>query len=141
MTPFFDDRVAQWVAKHIPDCSRGFGNCRALGVEHNGQVVAGVVFHNWDPVSGVIELSSAATDRRWMTRNVMSTVFDYVFDGLKCQLAVARTHEDNMTVRKLWKALGADEYLIPRLRGRDAAEAIETLTEESWKRSKFYISS
>ena len=108
-----------------------------MGVEHKGQVVAGVVFHNWSPEAGVIELSCAAENKRWMTRGVMRTALGYVFDLLECQSAVARTAETNITVRKLWKALGAQEYVIPRLRGVNEAEAILVLPKEAWMDSKF----
>lgn len=137
MVPFFDDRVAAWVAARIPGCARGFGECRAMGVASRDRMAAGVVFHNWQPEAGVVEMSCAADDPRWMTRRVMRVAFGYVFDGLQCQMAVARIHEDNDGARKLWRGLGADEFVIPRLRGKDAAEAIYTITAEQWAASPF----
>lgn len=100
-------------------------------------LVGGVVFHNWNPETGVIEVSAASIDARWATRGVMRAVFEYIFQTAECQLAVARTGEDNKRTRRLWKALGATEYIIPRLRGRTASEAILTLTQEAWENSKF----
>lgn len=136
MTPFWDDRVADFVSARIPNCARGFGECRALGV-HNGQgIVAGVVFHNWSPEDKVIEISSAATDPRWLTKRVMREAFGYAFDGLGCRFVIARIHEHNKRARRLWKGLGASEYVIPGLRS-GAAEAVYTLSKEQWKRSKF----
>lgn len=108
-----------------------------MGVASPDRLVAGVVFHNWCPESAVIELSCAADDRRWMTRRVMNAAFGYVFDGLGCQMAVARIHEANEAARKLWRGLGAQEFIIPRLRGKDAAEVIYTLTREQWAASPF----
>lgn len=134
MRPFWDASVADWVAERI-DGAGGFGKCRALGVARNGKLVAGVVFHNWSPDAQVIEVSAAAEHRGWATRTVLSTGFNYAFSF--CQAAVARTHQDNMPVRRLWSAFGASEHIIPRLRGRDAAEAIYILTAEQWAASKF----
>lgn len=115
-----------------------FGNCRTMAVvDRRGETVAGVVFHNWSPESEVIEISAASTDRRWASRNVLRAVFDYCFESAGCQMVVARHAEENQPARRLWRALGAQEYLIPRLRGRTASEAIATLTDDAWKQSRF----
>jgi RimJ/RimL family protein N-acetyltransferase len=137
LIPFFDDRVAAWVARNIEGCGLGFGNCRALGVAHNDQLVAGLVFHNWEPDNGLIEISAAATHRGWMTRKVVNTAMEYAFDGLECQAIVARISEANEPARKIWQALGSAEYTIPRLRGRDTAGCIYVLTDDAWQRSRF----
>lgn len=137
MTPFFDCRVAAWVAARIPNCSRGFGECQALGVEHRGQLVGGLVFHNWSPEYGVIEMSGASEDARWLTRNVISKALNYVFDELKCQMVVANQNPENQRAVRVWKALGAQEFIIPRLRGRNNAGSLITLTDEAWSKSKF----
>ena len=137
MIPFFDDRVAEWVARNIEGCNLGFGNCRALGVAHKGELVAGLVFHNWEPENGLIEISAAATHRGWMTRKVVNTAMEYAFDGLECQAIVARISAINLPARKIWQALGSDEYTIPRLRGRETAGCIYLLTDDAWRRSRF----
>lgn len=137
MIPFFDDRVADWVARHIEGCERGFGPSRALGVAHKGDLVAGLVFHNWEPEHALIEISAAATHRGWMTRQVVNTAMEYVFDGLNCQAVVARIGEWNKPARRIWQALGSAEYTIPRLRGRDKAGCLYVLTDDAWKLSRF----
>lgn len=136
MTPLFlpPEAVVPFVAR-ICDERPDYGECRAMGVfDRRGQMVAGVVFHNWNPRSQVIEVSAAATDPRWATRGVLQVAFGYVF-GI-AQMCVARTHEDNNPVRKLWKAFGAEEIILPRMRGRTASEALLTLTDDAWARSK-----
>lgn len=136
MTPFFDDSVAPWVAARIEGCERGFGECRALGIGHGGQLVGGIVFHNWEPEHGLIEISSAATHRGWMTRKVINTAMEYVFQGLECQAVVARIAQTNDSARRIWLALGSSEHVIPRLRGRDKAGCIYVLTDDAWKRCR-----
>lgn len=137
MTPVWGDNatVAEFV-RQVCGESRSFGDCQAMGViNSDGNLVAGVVFHNWNPESEVIEVSAGAIDSRWATREVLRTGFGYAFSF--CQMVVARTHEDNATVRRLWKAFGAQEVIIPRLRGRTASEAILTLTDDAWANSRF----
>lgn len=135
MIPFWDEKVADWVGARLEGGERGFGECKAMGVAHGFETVAGVVFHNWCPESGVIEISCAAENPRWMTRTVMNEAMSYAFSF--CQMVVARIHQDNTTARKLWRGLGASEFIIPRMRGRRAAEAIYTLTDGQWEISKF----
>lgn len=129
------DVVAPTVQKII-GLPRGWGNCQtAAVVDSDSRFAAGLVFHNYDPEAGVIEVSAGALNPKWAQRQVLRDAFAYVFDV--AQLAVARTAEDNMRVRRLWRAFGADEYIIPRLRGRDSAECILTLTDDSWHNSRF----
>lgn len=103
-------------------------------LDGSGRLVAGLVFHNYSPEYGVIEVSAAATDRRWATRTVLNAACDYIF--AHCQMAVARTSMDNTATRRLWKAMGAEEIILPRMRGRMADEALQLLTSEAWNASK-----
>jgi hypothetical protein len=126
------DAAAGFVALQL-GFPRGFGECQALGfLDRDGALEAGVVYHNWNPEAGVIEISAASTSRRWGTRGRLQMIFGYPFDGIGCQMVVARHAEDN-PVRRIWRTLGADEFIIPRLRGRDRAECIATLTVENWR--------
>lgn len=136
MTPIWghEDVVVPFVASLV-GATRDFGDCRTLAVLHDDRLVAGIVFHNWSPEGEVIEVTAGATHRGWATRTVLREGFGYAFAF--CQLAVARTAPGNKAVRRLWSAFGAQEYLIPRLRGRSEAEVIITLTAEAWATSKF----
>jgi RimJ/RimL family protein N-acetyltransferase len=123
-------QVATFVAANIPG-ETGFGNCKAIGF--GDPLVAGVVYHNWNPEGRVIELSSASTTRKWVSRANLKVIFGYPFDELDCQLCVARISEHNARARRIWRALGATEYRIPRFYGRDEAMIIATLPVEAWR--------
>ncbi|MEQ9634601.1 MAG: GNAT family protein [Devosia marina] len=125
--------VAQWVSEHIPGCERGFAGQGAIGVVEDGRLIGGTVFHNWSPESGVVEMSSAATSPRWLSRPMLKAIFGYVFDQLGCQLVVMRVSERNTRMIRIAEKFGFTGYLIPRLRGRDEAEWVFTLTEEKWR--------
>lgn len=129
--------IERFVSERIGDDGDGFGQCAALGVVRDGRLIAGVVYHNWRPSAGVIEMSAAAEDRRWLQRPVLRAMFAYPFDEVGCQLVVARHRESATHLRRMWTAAGADEVVIPRLRGRDEGEAVATLTAETWKQGKF----
>jgi RimJ/RimL family protein N-acetyltransferase len=136
LTPVYGEPVAAFVAARL-GYARGFGPCRAIGFEEAGRLVAGVVYHNWSPEGGVIELSAASAHRRWVTRDALRLIFGYPFDGIGCRMAVARTAEDNRVVRRIWRALGATETAIPDLHAPGQAEIVLTLPAAVWRASKF----
>lgn len=128
--------MVPFVAKQI-GINRGFGPCKTGAVlTKDGRLAAGLVFHNWSPEAAVIEVSAAAINPAWAQRSVLQEAFGYVFGGAGCQMAVARCVESNHSVRRLWKAFGATEFIIPRLRGRHEAECIQSLTDDAWIASR-----
>jgi RimJ/RimL family protein N-acetyltransferase len=131
--PAKNDAIAGFVAAHIDGCERGFADFTTLGVTEEGRLVAGVVYHNYSPEAGVIELSAAATSKRWLTRPVLKAMFDYAFDEIGCQLAVLRVSEENAGMVGIARRFGFTSHRIPRLRGREEAEIIFTLTDNDWR--------
>lgn len=108
-----------------------------MAVMDGGKLIAGTVYHNWQPDGGVIELSSASDSKRWLTRPVIHAMFSLPFDQYGCQLCVLRVSERNAPMLRIAKAYGFNEYIVPRLRGRDEAEHILTLTDDQWRGSRF----
>ena len=139
MSHAWDAGFADFAARIIPGCGRGFGACRALGfIDDESQTVdAAIVYHNWQPEAGVIEISAGSTRRDWLTRARLLRIFGYPFDELNCRIVVARIGEHNARTRRIWRSLGAVEYLIPALRSPQEAEVISVLTREAWAGSKF----
>ena len=134
--PDVRDGIIRFVARQIEGAERGFGNCVTMGVVDGNRLIAGMVFHNYSPKSRTIELSGSATSKRWLTRSVFNAMFGYAFNQVGCQMLVARHSEHNKRLRRMWNAVGATEYLIPRLRGENEAEAIATYTAEAWREGK-----
>lgn len=127
--------VANWVAKRIPGCERGFGPCVAMMVWDNGPI-AGVVFHNYSPECGVIEMSSAAVSPRWLSKRVLKAIHTYIFRDAGCQLSVMRVSEKNKRMIRIAEAAGYTGHKIPNLRGKGEAEIIFTLADDDWFASK-----
>ena len=140
MTPVYghDAEIGRFVGEHIEGGQRGFANFKAIGfVNKAGELVAGMVYHNWSPEAGVIEMSGAATDPRWLTRPNLIEIFDYPFRRIGCQMVIMRVSEDNKRLHRQLYAYGFKSHKIPRLRGRDKAEIIFTLTDDDWLSNKF----
>ena len=144
MTPIFpvyeyQAEIKAFVENGLWQSQRQFGECSAIGFANAQEgLVAGFVYHNYEPDSGVIELSGYSTRRDWANKHVVALIFgEYPFIQLRCRLLVARHSEHNTRVRRIWKALGADEYLIPELRGESEAETIAVLKQDVFMKSRF----
>ena len=77
-----DEVVAQFVAQLIPECrERGFGKCRAIGIaDAEGNLLGGLVYRNWCPEVGTIEISGAAVPgTNWLSRRTIQIMYDYPF--------------------------------------------------------------
>lgn len=129
--------AAEFVSMHVHGQPGVYQGYCSMSVVHDGKLVAATLFHGFEPSTGVIELSSASTDKRWLTKPVIRAMFTMCFDIIGAQLAVLRVSERNADMVAIAKRFGFDMVLIPRLRGRDEAEYICTLTEEAWRTSKF----
>lgn len=133
-----DKVVAQFVAGLIPHCAGyGFGAVKTIGVVDGDRLIAGVVYGNWHPEAGVIEIAAAAVSPRWLTRRTIEIMYGYVFDQLGCQMVVQRTPADNERLLRQLAAGGYDFVLVPRLLGRDRDCVVCTLTREAYEASKF----
>lgn len=132
------DATARWVASKIAGCERGWGEFVALRVMRGG-IVGGVVYHDWNPEAGTMQMSAAGHD--WLSRRVLYAMHAYPFEVAGCQMVALQTREDNTVMRRIAKVYGYTETIIPRLMGRDQNAAILTLTDDAWKGSSHYRSS
>lgn len=130
--------LSKWVADLIwPGKLRDFGNCQTMAVFEDGELIAGMVYHNYDSDAGVIEISGAGTSKRWLTRETLRKMFQYPFDECGCQAVVMRVASHDAALHRMLKAYGFECYKIPRLRGRNEDENVFVLTEENWISNRF----
>lgn len=135
-----DQAVADFVASLIPHCRRGFGpNAKAIGVvDEHGRLIAGMVYHNWDPDAGIIEMSGAALPGTyWLTRGTLARMYQYPFHQCRCQMVVMRVVADDLRLLGILAAYGYSFVTLPRLFGRDRDGVICALTKEAWGSNKF----
>jgi len=129
--------VSTFVGAHIQGGHRGFDQASAIGFVENGTLIGGTVFHNYDPEAGVVELTTASTSARWLTPKTLHAIFAIPFDQWGCQMVILRVADDNTRMRSIAQRFGFNEYVIPRLGGRDKAVAIYTLTDDQWRATAF----
>jgi RimJ/RimL family protein N-acetyltransferase len=136
-----DEVVAKFVAQFIPECrERGFGNCRAIGIADETGLLAGLVYKNWQPELGTIEISGGALpETNWFSRRTIQIMHEYPFYHCGCQMVIMTTMADNMLVLRILAAIGYTFYPIARLGGRDKDGVVCTMTIEQWELSKYNV--
>jgi RimJ/RimL family protein N-acetyltransferase len=136
--PEFNKQVGDFVSTNIFGQPGQIDKYCSMAVIDKDRLIAGVLYNNFHPDAGVIELHAAALDKRWMTRPIVRAIFDLPFGRLECQMCVIRVSERNETMLRIARALGFSEVLIPRLRGRNEGEYVMTMTDDDWRRGRFY---
>ena len=126
-----------FITERIWGAEKPMSGGTVLAVEDGGQIIGACLFHNWQPDEGVIELTSASLSPRWLSRPVLRAMFGYAFDGLGCQAAVMRVDPANTRMCRIASAFGFKRYDIPRLRGRNQAEALFILGDDDWRAGRF----
>lgn len=117
---------------------RNFGPATGIGFATAEEgLVAGFVYHNFEPDNGLIEISAFSQRRDWLTRKSLRVVFDFPFGELECRAVVARHSEHNNRSIRIWHALGAEQTVVPNLRADGEAEVIALLSAKTWQASKF----
>jgi RimJ/RimL family protein N-acetyltransferase len=137
-----DETVAAFVASLIPECrTRGFGKCKAIGiVNEKGHLLGGLVYRNWCPEVGTIEISGAAVPgTNWLSRRTVNIMYDYPFYQCGCQMVIKTTMADNVIVLRIMAAIGFSLHKIHRLGGRDRDGVVGTLTREDWEASRYNV--
>ena len=130
--------LVDFITSRIWGIPREMTDGTVMAVAEDGKVIGACLFHNWQPDEGVIELTAASISAKWLDRSVLQVMFEYAFNALRCQAAVMRVDPDNTRVCRMAKAFGFQRHDIPRLRGRDKAEALFILGDDEWRGGKFY---
>jgi RimJ/RimL family protein N-acetyltransferase len=102
-----DQIIADWVARNIPHMATGFGPATAIGVvDQRDQPMAGVVFHDYQPAYGTIQLSAAAISPRWATKRLVSDILRYPFGQLGVHKVWTATQHENARALKFNEGVG-----------------------------------
>ncbi len=129
--------LVSWAADRIPELhGQGFpSEAQAIGIEDSaGRTLGVVVFHNYEPWYGTIEVSAVSEDARWMrARDAWRRMHQYVFEGCACQKMWSRTPASNERALRFLRALGfKQEARLPRQFGTDDA-VISAKYKEDWQ--------
>lgn len=120
------ERIAAFVGDAL-DVS-GFANYTAIGLEENGELIAGVLFDYYNGASINMHVA-AKPGRRWLTREYLWYCFYYPFIELKVKRITGLVPESNLAARRFDEHLGFE--LEARL--KDAAPDGDVLIYVMWK--------
>lgn len=95
--------VVDWVAKHQKR-GEGYGLSAGIGMEKDGELIAGVVYNEWNHVN--INMHVAAIGHNWMTREYLWMCFDYPFNQLRVKRITAFIEDENEQAIKFDTHLG-----------------------------------
>lgn len=99
-----DQRVAEWVRARAPHAEGGFDKYVAIGVEEDGELLAGVVYNDYRGHS--IHVSIASAHPRWASRRTLFAFSSYPFIQLGVQRLTAYTGKSMASVRVFLERLG-----------------------------------
>jgi len=127
----YDEEVARFIAS-FGATGPDYGRCKTIGVVEDGQLIAGLVYFNYDPDAAVIELGTASSSPRWLNRVTYRRMFEYPFIECGCQMLIVRVRADNAALLSVLARMNFNLTYVPRMYGRDADGVLGTLTDDQW---------
>lgn len=105
-----DADISKWVAERIPHVT-DFGPCAALGVVTD-RLIAGIVFHDYQPECKTIQLSMAADSPTWASKEIIKELLSYPFNQLGVQKVWTATPHTNERAIKVNKKIGFKQEAV-----------------------------
>lgn len=102
------ERVSSWVNARMGSEGAWQAACSTLGLEADGELVAGVVFDSYVPRVRCT-LHCAGTGKTWLNREFLYAVFDYSFNQLGAKVLVNTVSSANTESLKFTKHIGFTE--------------------------------
>lgn len=109
-----------------------------MGVHDGKQLIAGLVYHNWNKDAEMIEISGAAIDPRWLTRQTLALMHYYPFVDCRVQQVVMRLPLDNERLQRQLAVVGYEFTRFPRMYGRTRDGVIARLTDAAWSSNPIF---
>jgi RimJ/RimL family protein N-acetyltransferase len=97
-----DERVKAWVGVRVGE--EDFGAGHAIGLERDGELVAGVVYNFYTGPSVCMHV--AAEGKHWLNKDFLYRAFAYPFLQLKCNRVTGLVPADDIVARKFDEHLG-----------------------------------
>lgn len=107
----------------------------ALLITHRDKALGAVLFHNWHPDHGTVEISIASTSPRWLTKKTIRAMADYVFNTLKAQAGYMRVDARRTDICRQLEACGFLRVDVPHMRGKGLSEAFFIMGVDEWSAS------
>jgi RimJ/RimL family protein N-acetyltransferase len=132
--------IGTWVSGKLTTTGEiGFnGAFNSWGVVHNDELIAGVVYHDWNPQLGTICIQMASTNAHWASRRVIEKLGNYAFIDLKCQRITALINSGNTAALRAAEFVGFKREAVLERGALDQDIIVLRLFIEEWTAGKFY---
>ena len=101
------ERVGKWASERLGNTS-DWHDYEAMGVEKDGELIAGVVFGDYVKNTRC-SIHCAGVGKTWLSKEFLFVVFDYAFRQLNCNVVVSPVNSDNTDSVKFISHLGFEE--------------------------------
>lgn len=128
MIVFDVDRLGPWVAQRTGGKYYA-GSGHAIGLERNGQLVAGVLYDNYTGRSVQMHVASDGTGR-WMTREYLRICFDYPFNQMKVNKVIGLVDSTNAEAIRFDENIGFHREHVVTGAGKHGDLIIYSMTRE-----------
>jgi RimJ/RimL family protein N-acetyltransferase len=133
-----DDLVIEMVKSRIPEMrGKDFAFPRGLGVVRNGNLVGGVVYHEYRGHD--VQMSAAFDSAGWALPGTLRALWSYPFDTMGCKRATMIIGRKNKRARRFCRGMGMTEEGLLRkgLDGMQDAVIYGMLRDEcKWLKDK-----
>ena len=96
--------VVEWVAKQTNEHGN-FGCAVGIGIEHDGKIIAGVVYNEFNGVNMNMHVASDGS-AKWLDRKFLWMAFDYPFNQAKVKRITGLVGEGNKAARSFDEHVG-----------------------------------
>ena len=136
-----DELIADFVHQRIqPSAPFEPGSYRGLGFAKDGQLIAGVVYHNVPRWGSVCEIALASDSPRWCSRETFGAVLALPFSDPRCFNLIARVEQQNTRSRKLVEGVGFQpKGQISHAFGHGRHMIVYEMTRKTWSKGRFHV--
>lgn len=117
-----EDRVIPWVGYRVDEDDFS-ENDVAIGLEEDGELIAGVVY-NWYTGPSICMHVAAEPGKRWLNRDFLFAAFAYPFIQLKCNRVTGLVRVDNLDAQRFDEHLGFVKEGVLRKAADDGTDFI-----------------
>lgn len=131
-----DNSVVSWVAERIPHVGKsGFEKPFGVSITRNGRLLAGIVYHDYQPDHRTIQMSAAATSPMWAHRLTIGVFLSIPFEQLGCfKVWTATPHDNTPAIKVNLKAGFTVDGVLDHQFGPDRHAVICRLLEPDYQR-------
>lgn len=112
-------RVGQWVADQVEQ-SASWGDFYAMGVEQDGEIVAGIVFNNFNGSNATCHIAVKKPGKAFV--NLLEHAADYAFNHCALNRLTGLVDASNTKALKLDKHIGFEEEFLMKKAAPDGGD-------------------